>query len=719
MTLALLILLPFLAAIGLAFVPKENEGTPRVIALLTTFFGLLLGVKLFWQFDAAQTGYQFVTTIPGLGAEALGIHCRLGVDGLNVGLLLMGAIVAFAATCVARDIGERAKEFYLLLLTMTGGILGAFASLDLFYFYFFHELALIPTFIMIGVWGRGEDKNYATFKITMYLSLGALIALFGLIALYLQMPAGQRTFDIPAMTQYFAGQRMAAQAQQLIFPALMFGFGILVSLWPFHTWAPLGYGAAPTATAMLHAGVLKKFGLYGLIRVAVPLMPDGAKQWLGVLALLCLGNILYCGLVAMRQKDLNLLIGNSSVAHMGFVFLGIASLNLIGVTGAVVIMVAHGLLAAVSFALSGYIYQQARTLEISRMGGLLQQVPFVGMALTMAMLAGCGLPGFANFVGESMVFFGAWKTFPVVTALACWGALVIGAVYMLRAVRNILHGPLVDDWKDLRDLSNLWRRLPFAVLLFTLLLFGFFPRLLTDKIRPSAEVIVNMANGGMPGNRAANQAGHSNTTGLAGEPSQDQRSLSLHPGPIAVELWTFSGVLNRNPNLTLTQKALGSETLGFGAGELHRLDSMAVPPGGEGAKGASHESVSRTVAFTPFQRSTAESAHKQPKGCGPHSFRFKDRGHGSQAADVSHEPIPSPYPPQQPDSTADNTDYADKNSSPSAKSAKSVVKELVQGFNGRDAAENPLPEGEGQSEGERGSEQSGRASPLEDRSFGE
>src|SRR5436309_14073773 len=199
---------------------------------------------------------------------------------------------------------------------MSGGILGAFASLDLFFFYSFHELALIPTFIMIGVWGRGENKNYATFNLTLYLSLGALIALVGLIALYLQGPGPQRTFDLVALTEYFKGQTMLPGAQRIIFPLLMFGFGILVSLWPFHTWAPLGYGSAPTATAMLHAGVLKKFGLYGLIRIALPLMPDGANRWLSVLAWLCLGNIIHCGWVAMRQRDLNLLIGNSSVAHM-------------------------------------------------------------------------------------------------------------------------------------------------------------------------------------------------------------------------------------------------------------------------------------------------------------------------------------------------------------------------------------------------------------------
>src|SRR5439155_17831742 len=179
---------------------------------------------------------------------------------------------------------------YLLLLVMTGGILGAFASVGLFFFYFFHELALVPTFIMIGVWGRGGNKNYATFQITLYLSLGALIALIGLIALYLQLPVDQRTFDLREITNYFKANPMPGNAQQFIFPLLMFGFGILVSLCPFHTWAPLGYGAPPTATARPHPAVLKRFGLYGLTRVALPLMPDGAKSWLRLLALPSLGN---------------------------------------------------------------------------------------------------------------------------------------------------------------------------------------------------------------------------------------------------------------------------------------------------------------------------------------------------------------------------------------------------------------------------------------------
>src|SRR5882724_6048420 len=482
---------PILAALVLLVVPGNYRVIIRAIAVLATLISAVLAVKMFAQFVPGAAGYQFEQQIPWV--ESLGISYHVGVDGLNVGLILMGAIVAFAAACCSWEIQTREKEFYILLLVMSGGILGAFASLDLFFFYFLHELALVPTFIMIGVWGRGARKNYATFQITIYLSIGALIALIGLIALYLQ--SGANTFDIPKMIEYAKHNPLSSNAQHFIFPLLLFGFGILVSLWPFHTWAPLGYGSAPSPTAMLHAGVLKKFGLYGLIRIALPLLPDAAQSWMHILAWLCLGNLVYCGWVAMRQKDFNWLVGYSSVAHMGFVFLGIASLSLIGVSGAVLVMIAHGFLAAVTFALSGYIYQQTRTLEIARLGGLLRKLPFIGTALIMAAFAGCGLPGFANFAGEIMVFFGAWKTFPLITALACWGALIVGAIYMLRAVRGILHGQLPEKWAGIVDAPHLWRKIPFIVLLSSLLVFGFFPRLLTEKIRPRVAEITAVYTG--------------------------------------------------------------------------------------------------------------------------------------------------------------------------------------------------------------------------------
>jgi NADH-quinone oxidoreductase subunit M len=484
---------PLLAALLIALIPRNYHFVIRGVALLATLGSAVLAVKLFLAYDPSLPGWQFEQQVSWV--KSLGISFHVGADGLNAALILMGALVAFAATCLSKEIKVREKEFYFLLLVMAGGILGAFASLDLFFFYFFHELALVPTFIMIGVWGHGERKNYATFQITLYLSLGALVTLAGLIALYLQMPAGQRSFDMAVMARYFDANPMTASVQRTLFPLLLLGFGILVSLWPFHTWAPLGYGCAPTATAMLHAGVLKKFGLYGLIRIAIPMMPLGAKAWMQVLAWLCLGNLLYCGWVAMRQRNLNLLLGYSSVAHMGMAFLGLASVTLLGVTGTVVVMVAHGFLAALSFGLSGWLRQQLGTLEIPVMGGLLKKLPFVGTVMIMALLAGCGLPGFANFPGEILVMFGAWKGLWKFVSVAAWAALLVGAVYSLRAIRNIWHGTASQRWGsepllDAQDgpgwsIFNPWRKLPFLLLLTCLVVFGVYPQLLVARVEPS------------------------------------------------------------------------------------------------------------------------------------------------------------------------------------------------------------------------------------------
>lgn len=502
--LTLIFLLPLAAALVISIIPRNYRFVIQCVALLAAFISMCAAVYVFGNYDplGAAGAFQFVEQ--HRWAPNLGISYHVGVDGINLGLILMGSVVLFAATAIAWSNKTRDKQFYILLLMMGGGILGAFASLDLFFFYFFHELALVPTFIMIGMWGRGDQKNYATFQITLYLSVGALVVLVGLIGVYLQLPAGLRTFDIVELTQYFKVHPMIPSAQRWIFPALLFGFGILVSLWPFHTWAPLGYSSAPTETAMIHAGVLKKFGLYGLIRVALPLMPDEAQRWVYVLSFLCLGNILYCGLVAMRQRNLNMLIGNSSVAHMGFAFLGIASLSLIGITGTVVVMVAHGFLAALTFGLTGYLRDETQTLEISQLGGLLSRLPFIGTAMIMAMLAGCGLPGFAGFPGEALVLFGNWDRSALVTVLAVWGALIIGGVYMLRAIRKVWHGE--KEWPHLNDASTLWRRLPYGLLLACLILFGCFPRLLTDNIKLSVAPVVRALGADLTENAAQMRA---------------------------------------------------------------------------------------------------------------------------------------------------------------------------------------------------------------------
>ena len=483
-----IVMLPLFAGLVVGVIPGDRTNTIRGVTLGASGLTALLALVAFCSFDP-DGGLQFETEWTWV--ESLGLKFYLAADGINIGIIFMGAVVAFAAVCCAGDVTHRIKEFYFLLNLMICGILGAFASMDLFFFYFFHELALVPTFIMIGVWGRGQNRNYATYKITLYLSFGALLALIGLIGVYVQ--TGAESFSIPDLMKAVEEKPIMESAQQWIFPLLMFGFGILVSLWPFHTWAPLGYGAAPTATAMLHAGVLKKFGLYGLIRVAIPMAPAGAQTWLEVLAWLALANLLFCGLVAVRQKDLNQLIGNSSVAHMGFIFLGIASLNVIGLTGAVLVMIAHGLLAALAFGLSGHLYQQHGSLDMTRMGGLLRKMPLAGTALLMAMMAGCGLPGFANFAGEITIFFAAWSAgFQIITVIAAWSALVIGGLYMLRAIRNILHGSQGEDWDNASDAKPLVAT-AFGLLLAMLLVFGFAPNLLTKRINSEVEKIVRLA----------------------------------------------------------------------------------------------------------------------------------------------------------------------------------------------------------------------------------
>ncbi|MCX7827000.1 MAG: proton-conducting transporter membrane subunit, partial [Verrucomicrobiae bacterium] len=321
-----------------------------------------------------------------------------------------------------------------------------------------------------------------------------------LIALYFAPPEEKRTLDLVKLLTFAQRQPFAANVQHFIYPLLLFGLGTLVSLVPFHTWAPVAYGSAPTATAMMHAGVLKKFGLYALIRIALPILPSGAAEWNWLLVILLLGNIVYAALVAMTQKNLNYLLGYASVAHMGFAFLGIATLSLIGVTGAVLVMFAHGILAALLFSLSGYLQSQTGTREIADLGGLCKPLPFVGTLLVVAGFASVGLPGFGNFVGEAVVLFGAWKmeawniklgalTVPWPVPIAIWGGAIIGAVYMLRALRDICFGPVPARWQQLTD-ANIFARVPYGLLLGVLIWIGCYPKPLADTIVPSARRVI-------------------------------------------------------------------------------------------------------------------------------------------------------------------------------------------------------------------------------------
>ena len=460
----------------------------------------LIAIRLWAQFPAgAGADYQFASRLD-TGLAGFGISLQLGLNGVSMPLFVLAGIVGLAAGLYAlRSGAERLKIYLLLLLVMQGGLLGMFASVDLFYFYFFHELALIPTFLMVGVWG-GRDRNYAAMKMTIYLTVGAMLSLAGLIAIYVQ--SGAQSFDLVTLRTELAAHPLPFTVQKHLFGLLLFGFGTLVSLWPLHTWAPLGYGAAPSSTAMLHAGVLKKFGLYGLLQVGLPLLPQGAQHWAWTLALLAgLGNVLGLGFVTMAQRDLKQMLGYSSVMHMGYCFLGIASLSVIGAGGVVLLMVAHGLSVALLFQLATCIHHRTQTFDLTEMGGLARKAPVLAAFFAAAIFASIGLPGFANFWGELAIFVALWKFSPWITAVAVAG-VVISAVYGLRTAARIFYGPPSEafqraaaaqppadlDWKE---------RLPALLLLATLLFIGFWPRAVSDAadaaLRASLPAVVPTA----------------------------------------------------------------------------------------------------------------------------------------------------------------------------------------------------------------------------------
>src|SRR5438034_5187829 len=465
-------------------------GAPaRKAALAASALTFAAALFLFASLDHGQRDFQYVTSFPISPDWRLSF--TTGVDGLSVIMVLLASVVTLAAVWFAGTIERYENAFYACLLFISGGAIGAFASIDLLFFYAFHELALIPTFLLIGIWGSG-NRIAAAWKITIYLAIGSFILLLGLILLYQSFPLPSRSFDIRVFQTAAAMGQIAPEAQRHVYLLLLIGFGILISLFPFHTWAPEAYAAAPAPAAMLHAGVLKKFGLYGLLRLAIPMLPAGARYWTTLLDVLLLCYIIFVGLVTIAQKRLDWMLGYSSVMHMGYIFLGIASANILGVTGATVLMFAHGLSIALLFALEGGLRSRTGTLFFDDLGGLGKVMPLAGLGFGLGAFAAIGLPGFANFAGEIMIFFGAvrngWEmgrlhTFQIATALALWG-VVVSAVYMLRAYRKTFMGTLAARWKDLVDLRP-GLRVPVTLLVGAALCYGFVPQSFVRIIAPA------------------------------------------------------------------------------------------------------------------------------------------------------------------------------------------------------------------------------------------
>ncbi len=486
--LNLIIFIPLFAAVAILL------GAPaRKTALSAAIAGFVLSLFAFLAYDRVKGGFQFLSSTAIVPDWKL--NYAVGADGLSLLMLLLTGIVTLAAIWVTPAVAKRENLFYACLLLITAGAAGAFASVDLFFLYAFHELALIPTFLLIGIWGSGE-RHAAAWKITIYLGLGSFILLIGLVDLYLAVPEASRTFNLIELQRLAANGLIPAAAQSRPYLFLLVGFGVLVSLFPFHSWAPGAYASAPAPAAMLHAGVLKKFGLYGLIRIALPLLPEGARHWAWLLLILLVGNIIYIGLVTIAQRRLDLLLGYSSVMHMGYIFLGIAALNIIGVSGAALLMFAHGLSIAALFAMAGMLREKNPTLALNAFGGLARPMPWLAFAFGLAAFASIGLPGFANFASEMIVFFGAFKpaaglsapNFQLATVFALWG-VVISAVYMLRAYRAIFMGEVGKEAASWVDPAKALRW-PVMLLLAVLLVAGFAPRVFLSYVQPSVEALL-------------------------------------------------------------------------------------------------------------------------------------------------------------------------------------------------------------------------------------
>ena len=484
MILTCILLAPAIGAALLFAIPQQRILWIRSIAVAATSIALAGALWITAHYDRAIAGYQFTQQIPWI--DTLGVSYHVGVDGISVVLVLLHALCAFTGVLISFAIKERAKEYYLFYLLLITGVFGVFLSLDLFFFYLFYEMAVIPMYPLISIWGS-TDREYASMKLTLYLTAGAVLALLGLLSIYLT--SGAHTFDVVALQQHLAQQPLSRQFQVWVFPFLAIGFGVIAPMWPLHSWSPIGHAAAPSAVSMLHAGVLMKLGSYAIIRLALTLLPLGAHAWLPWIAALCIMNVTYGGFVAMAQKDLKFIIGYSSSSHMGYVLLGIAALTPLGLDGAVLLMFAHGLMTALAFALIGHIYDQTHTRIVGDLGGLATAMPFIGTAAVMMAMASSGLPGFANFVAETMIFFGAWDRYPLHTILAVFG-IVITATYMLRLVRGVFFGPLNRRWTHLQDAVAAGERLPYVLLIAALLAVGCWPALLAQTIDASARPLV-------------------------------------------------------------------------------------------------------------------------------------------------------------------------------------------------------------------------------------
>jgi NADH-quinone oxidoreductase subunit M len=460
---------------GLILILMTPEAQIRRIKWISALFSgatLVLAGYLFFAYDTHSGGLQFVEKVPWV--ESLGISYFNAVDGFSLPNLLLTGIVFFTGVLTMWELSSRVKEFFALYFVLVTGVFGLFMSMDLFFIFIWYDVSLFPMYLLIIVWG-GTRKEYAATKLMLYLLAGSALILPAI--LYLYVASGLNTFAVPALMQ---PGTFTPEQQRFAFILLYIGFGILAGVWPFHTWSPAGHVAAPHAVSMVHAGVLMKIGAFGVLRVAIFLCPIGWQYWSSLMAFLAAFGIVYGALAGLRQTDLKYVIGYSSVSHMGIVGLGLSTMTVDGLNGAVFQMFAHGVMTALFFSSVGYIYDRTHTKEIGQLGGLARIMPVASGYFIVASMASMGVPCLASFWGELLVFIAAFRIYPVRGAFAIL-ALAVSALFMLRVVQRTFYGPKNESYAHLPDVS-FSLGIPRMLLVTVLIVFGLFPFLLLDVI---------------------------------------------------------------------------------------------------------------------------------------------------------------------------------------------------------------------------------------------
>jgi len=490
--LTLFVLVPLLMLFG--FLPCKNIRQIRTVAVVgsTILMGLAIAlVVMFMSERAAGNTAEMLFTFDKIWFPTLNIHYSVGVDGISVVMLLLSSVIVFTGVFASWNMQPLTKEFFMWLILLALGVFGFFISIDLFTMLLFYEVALIPMYLLIGVWGTGK-KEYSAMKLTLMLMGGSALMMVGIFGIYFNSDGGTGIYTFNLLE--IAKNGIPIEAQRIFFPLTFIGFGVLGAMFPFHTWSPDGHASAPTAVSMLHAGVLMKLGGYGCFRIAVSLMPEAAHEQAWIFLCLTGISVVYGAFGAVVQKDLKYINAYSSVSHCGLVLFAILMLNETAMTGAVMQMLSHGLMTALFFALIGMIYGRTHTRDIREMGGLMRIMPFLSVAYVIAGLASLGLPGFSGFVSEMMIFVGSFQHTDmfhrVFTIIAC-SSIVITAVYILRVVGKILFGEVHDEHhKKLTD-ATWFERLAVVTLIISIAGIGMYPSFVADMIRSSLGAMVN------------------------------------------------------------------------------------------------------------------------------------------------------------------------------------------------------------------------------------